>query len=161
MSNRLNCLECGDQFKTHKTNVKFCSRICGKRHGNRAARLRQKQRKSKSYTSYDEALHTEYNVVKKDVERRKRTISIKFQLTEDEFRSIVKGMCSYCGASPSVPTRVGVYYRNSIDRIDSGQDYVGSNCVSACWTCNKMKNTLSPAEFLSHVRQISEWNWRT
>ena len=43
---------------------------------------------------------------------------------------------------------------NGIDRIDSNIGYIKENCVSCCWTCNKMKNNFSQKEFLEKINKI-------
>ncbi len=155
----MNCPECNKEFLSHKENVVYCSSVCCKRFCNRLSRERQKYGLSKNRAGFEQALITEYNVIKKDVERRKGVKLIKFLLSLDEFKELVIKNCCYCGESPKIRTRVGTYKRSSIDRINSLEDYIIENCVSACWTCNKMKNTLSPEEFIVHIDKIHKWNY--
>lgn len=83
---------------------------------------------------------------------------IDFNLSEDEFRSIIKQNCYYCGEEPS--RHQSVSYRqdyelvNGIDRIDSNKGYSIENCVPCCKICNIMKNKLSKKVFLEKVSKI-------
>ncbi len=58
----------------------------------------------------------------------------KFELTFEEFcriRTYKNEKCFYCG------TTHGPF---SIERLDNAKGYSVSNCVVACWRCNKMKS---------------------
>jgi len=58
----------------------------------------------------------------------------KFNLSFEEFckiRTYKKEKCFYCG------TNRGPF---SIERLDNAKGYSVSNCVVACWRCNKMKS---------------------
>ena len=43
---------------------------------------------------------------------------------------------------------------NGIDRIDSTLGYTSANTVPCCSLCNSMKSTLSPDNFIAHIKQI-------
>lgn len=87
-----------------------------------------------------------------------RQRGIDFNLSEEEFKSLIKKDCYYCGEPPS--RHQSVSYRsdyelvNGIDRIDSSKSYSIGNCVPCCNTCNLMKNTLSKEAFLTKVSDI-------
>ena len=58
----------------------------------------------------------------------------KLELTFEEFcrlRPYKNEKCFYCG------TTSGLF---SIERLDNTRGYTISNCVIACWRCNKMKS---------------------
>jgi len=62
----------------------------------------------------------------------------KFELTFEEFCRIRKNeKCFYCGTTHSP---------FSIERLDNARGYSISNCVVACWRCNKMKSKDYTAE---------------
>ena len=68
--------------------------------------------------------------LKRNAKDRKR----KFELTFEEFcriRTYKNEKCFYCG------TTNGLF---SIERLDNEKGYSVSNCVAACWRCNKMKS---------------------
>lgn len=83
---------------------------------------------------------------------------IEWNLSEDEFKSLIKQNCYYCNERPlrhqSVSYRDDYELVNGIDRIDSNKGYSIDNCVPCCNTCNLMKNTLSKEVFLDKVSQI-------
>jgi hypothetical protein len=45
-------------------------------------------------------------------------------------------------------------YYNGIDRIDSNLGYEINNCIPCCGTCNYMKNTMTPKDFLKKIEII-------
>lgn len=68
------------------------------------------------------------------VKRNARDRNKKFELTFEEFcriRTYKNEKCFYCGT-----TREPF----SIERLDNAKYYTVSNCVVACWRCNKMKS---------------------
>ncbi len=88
---------------------------------------------------------------------RKRGIS--WELTNEEFFSITKQDCFYCGTEAaqvfhSSKSHNGYYVYNGIDRLDSDSSYVSGNCVSACGPCNWAKGAMSVDAFLSLIEQV-------
>lgn len=85
--------------------------------------------------------------------------SREFKLTKEEFRTLTKGNCFYCGAKPSQVVkkynRNGEYIYNGVDRLDSSKGYAVENCVSACGTHNLMKLAMSVDEFLEACRSVA------
>lgn len=83
---------------------------------------------------------------------------IEWNLTEQEFKSLIKQRCHYCNEEPS--RHQSVSYRddyelvNGVDRIDSSKGYCITNCVPCCNTCNLMKNTLTKETFFNKISQI-------
>lgn len=92
---------------------------------------------------------------------------LNFDLDKQQFRSLTKKDCFYCGASPTAeraPSSAkkgkcvsgGAYVYNGVDRVDSSVGYTVENAVSCCATCNRMKGVLSQADFIAKARQIVE-----
>lgn len=74
-----------------------------------------------------------------------------FELTLEEFDTITKMPCEYCGEySDEID---GVKF-NGIDRINTLNGYVYDNCVPCCATCNQMKMAFDLHDFLEHVKKI-------
>lgn len=73
--------------------------------------------------------------------QRKKVVEITFE----DFKEITKYPCAYCGDENS---------NYGVDRVNSNQGYIKSNCVSCCKTCNFMKLSLSKEKFISHIRKI-------
>lgn len=98
--------------------------------------------------------------------------NLEFHLTWLEFIYICSLDCYYCGGKPeirssySTPVKkkkvdIETYERslikaNGIDRFDSKNGYLVSNCVPCCSICNWMKGTLNGDEFLNQSKLISE-----
>lgn len=69
-----------------------------------------------------------------------------FELTFEEFASLIYCPCHYCGTVPVT--------RNGIDRKDNGQGYTLANSLPACKRCNYAKNDMGYDEFISHLKKI-------
>lgn len=82
---------------------------------------------------------------------------LAFDLTKEEAHKLFLGDCYYCGIHPSrtaqYETCVESFTFNGIDRVDNALGYTLTNCVSACTTCNKAKNSMSIAEFHEWIKQ--------
>lgn len=100
--------------------------------------------------------------------RRAKKFSRDFSLTEDEFRSLTKSNCYYCGEPPSMvyihkeknsteqAKENGKYIYNSVDRIDSGLGYTVENSRPCCKICNTMKLNHSEEDFVEHIKKVYE-----
>jgi hypothetical protein len=62
---------------------------------------------------------------------------LKFELTKEQFHSLVSTSCHYCGTCQE--------NGNGIDRVDNSKGYTMDNVVSCCSLCN--------------IRIKQEWNW--
>ncbi len=70
-----------------------------------------------------------------------------FTLTLDDFVSITSRPCFYCGETVK---------QRGIDRMDNSKDYILSNCLPCCKTCNQMKHKLNVMDFIDKAKQIAE-----
>jgi hypothetical protein len=73
---------------------------------------------------------------------------IKFDLSIEEFNTLISQDCTYCGEPVA----------NGLDKIDCKGDYILSNVVPCCRYCNIMKFTYSTQDFLKHVEKIHLYN---
>ena len=137
----IECKHCRAQFTRKKEalkNIIHCPNCCHARNGSNL-----------STALYDMLIHYKNNA---------RTRNIEWQLTEEQYKKLVKDKCYYCGAEPS--ERKGTIINNKIelvngiDRIDSSKGYSIENCVSCCAMCNKMKNNYSQQQFLDKICAI-------
>jgi hypothetical protein len=80
----------------------------------------------------------------KDAIRRE----IPFYLTREDFVEIVERPCAYCGIMNEEKNF------NGIDRVDSKQQYVKENCVSACTLCNFLKHVMPVDLFFRRIEHI-------
>lgn len=87
--------------------------------------------------------------------RRKR---LAFELSLEEFGSLVKSPCTYCGVQPQRPMRhkrgISDVLCTGIDRIDSALGYVAENVCPCCDQCNYAKRQMCRAAFLAWVDRI-------
>ena len=96
------------------------------------------------------------------VQNKKR--NHQFNLTIDQFKDLIFQSCYYCNSMPQISsnkqliTRGNIneppLYYNGIDRIDSNLGYEINNCIPCCGTCNYMKNTMTPKDFLKKIEII-------
>ena len=88
---------------------------------------------------------------------RKR--NYQWDLTQDEFFSLTKGNCFYCGNEPSyvkkTQYKTGTYTYNGIDRKNNNLGYSSENSVSCCGICNVAKNTMGLEEFKKWVLKVN------
>ena len=83
-----------------------------------------------------------------------------FELTKEEFRSLTKSPCVYCG-SPAITVKSvkkatnGTYLYNGVDRKDNSLGYTVANTQPCCGICNQAKHTLTEDQFLNWVDRIS------
>lgn len=83
--------------------------------------------------------------------------NLAFDLTIDDFKILLDGMCHYCGEPPtrvSRSTSGATYLYNGIDRQNNMLGYVSANCVSCCSDCNYFKRARSEEEFLGKIARI-------
>lgn len=82
-----------------------------------------------------------------------RRKNIYFGLTDDEFFTLIKTPCYYCGKKPSNVLKGHVY--SGIDRLDNKRGYLSKNCVACCSDCNALKGSkLTPEETLAAVAAV-------
>lgn len=96
--------------------------------------------KGKERSRYDVKLPGSYRSKIASCNRR----GIAFNLTLEQYFSLLKLPCFYCGTSHKI----------GIDRIDSWIGYEEDNSVPCCTACNMMKHTLSTNDFLRKIHQI-------
>ena len=87
-----------------------------------------------------------------------RSRGLEWNLTEEQFKKLIKDNCAYCGEKAT--KRKTVAYKdeyeeiNGIDRIDSTKGYTIGNCISCCSKCNLMKSNFTKEDFLNHISKI-------
>jgi 5-methylcytosine-specific restriction endonuclease McrA len=85
-----------------------------------------------------------------------------WNLTDEQFFSIVSQDCHYCGEGPSeVSHRAAIgfnFLANGIDRVDNSLGYTPENVVPCCPNCNWTKRKMTVSDFLSHCRKVVEFN---
>jgi len=91
--------------------------------------------------------------------RKAENRKLEWGISEETFDELVAKNCHYCDSPPSNIKwgrgNNGVFVYSGIDRKDNTKGYLLDNVVPCCVVCNWMKRHLSVAEFLSHVKKIS------
>jgi hypothetical protein len=72
---------------------------------------------------------------------------LTFSFTVEDYEKLVKLPCYYCG----IIEERGF---NGIDRLNSTEPYIQSNCVSCCTMCNMMKGSSGPNVFIHRAEHI-------
>ena len=90
-----------------------------------------------------------------------RSKNRSFELTYDQFKTIVHNNCFYCGSEPTYLKSMIRYSKNTslqklngVDRIDSSKGYTLDNCVPCCALCNQMKSNIDFNTFLEQIAKI-------
>lgn len=89
---------------------------------------------------------------------------IDFLLTDEEVWGIISSNCSYCGAPPATDMKLPAHptFRyTGIDRVNNSLPYTSSNCVPACTMCNMSKLYHNKDEWLSWVKRVHNYQFRT
>lgn len=87
--------------------------------------------------------HVAWNHYVKGAKKR----HLDFTLSKTLFESLLVQPCFYCGHH--IPQQI-----HGIDRVDNDKGYVEGNVVTCCETCNILKGTNHPQEFIDKLRAI-------
>ncbi len=75
----------------------------------------------------------------------------EFELSINEFKTIISQNCNYCGIEPKqIHNKKGMRYEliyNGIDRKNNDKGYILDNCVPCCKFCNFAKSKFDLNEF--------------
>lgn len=97
---------------------------------------------------------------------------LSFELSIEQFKSIVRNICVYCGRPPAkrnhyktenkkdirtASVKRATIYANGIDRIDSNIGYILTNCEPCCTICNKMKLDSNKSDFIKNIHRMSNF----
>lgn len=87
-----------------------------------------------------------------------------FELTIDQFESLLDGNCHYCGCPPrrlhkGHNATYGVKTRklNGVDRMDNTKGYTLENSVSCCYFCNRAKGDSKLEDFEKWLSELVEF----
>ena len=95
--------------------------------------------------------------------RNAKERGLPFELTEEEFFTLIKQSCYYCNNEPNNVMRLNYYNKqepercyiyNGIDRIDNSKGYIKGNVVTCCKTCNWAKRDMSLEQFKNWIKRI-------
>ena len=165
------CKLCGKMFRPTSGNQKYCfgCRDEYRRERNRMLRKKYYQEHKEEVKEYSRKYRQEHkeeykkwrerylNTIKGryaacKAEARRQRRQLEWKLTIEEFEKIIRQPCYYCGEMD------GKF--SGVDRIDSNKGYTIENCVPCCKTCNRMKRTMSPQEFVKRCKKIVQYQKR-
>ena len=137
------CKSCREEFK--KQNEKR-----DKEHVNEIQRIAS-QKPERKATKKEWVKANPEKVAFKNLNCRNRDYPGSIDLTKEQFETIIKDQCYYCG----IMQEKGF---NGIDRMDSTKGYEIDNCVSCCTDCNMMKGAVDNITFIQRVEHILTHN---
>lgn len=145
--------ECGQETKT----CKLCRDEFNKQNEKRdKEHVRELDRKN-SKKPERVAVKNEWNkanpekVALKDLNKRNRIYGGSDNFTIEQFESITKQPCYYCGIIQDKGF-------NGVDRMDSTKGYEIDNCASCCTECNMIKGAVDNITFIQRVEHILTHN---
>jgi hypothetical protein len=97
----------------------------------------------KYYLNMKNSLSCNYKVYQASANEKR----LDFAFSMEEYEELVKLPCYYCG----IIEERGF---NGIDRLNSTEPYIQSNCVSCCTMCNMMKGSSGPNVFIHRAEHI-------
>ena len=90
----------------------------------------------------------------------RRNSGLEWELSIEDAIELWEGQEGRCALSGNVMARHRgfgeVPFNMSIDRIDPAKGYFKNNVQLTCWEANRMKHSLSPAEFFFWIRSIND-----
>jgi hypothetical protein len=143
------CLDCGRNFTNpqvirakgkHDKELRRCVPCYEKLLKHESARpLRERNYKAEAFTNK----HVIWNHYVKGAQKR----NINFALTKTRFNELILQSCFYCTYKKDGEV-------NGIDRLNNNQGYQEDNVVPCCETCNIMKGSQHPQEFIDKLYAI-------
>lgn len=86
---------------------------------------------------------------------------LEFSLSFEDFKRITKSHCTYCGVPPEQERNCkncqAPYIYNGIDRINTAEGYIITNCAPCCGICNRAKSDLPLEKFNEYLRRVSSF----
>lgn len=129
-------------------------------------------RRGNQYGLYEDREVALLKVQYSHLKRRNKLKGFSDVISLDEFCTISKSPCKYCGLeySKEIEDRVNeskkqkrlsdhVLKCNGVDRVDSSKGYTVENSVACCKYCNTAKNTMTEIEFYAWIKRVYEFNF--
>jgi hypothetical protein len=146
-----------------RTRTMICECTCGHVLRRQVSTLRKRKTegcKHKKPDLRDIALGDLFRRYARSADRR----GLTFELTLEQFRTVISAPCYYCGAPPS-----GRHYSDwkrksyellysGVDRADAAYGYALPNCRPCCSACNYAKGTMTATEYIEHCARVMGWS---
>ena len=131
------CQDCKRPFKAKRIDDMFCKKSCGKRY-----------RKNHSWAGYLQGF------LYKNRKDQGLTLNILLKTYEAQ-----NGLCALTGVEMTRITGQGSVTTNaSVDRIEAGGPYVGSNIQLVCFAVNSFRSDKSIAEYVWWCKKVVDYN---
>jgi len=114
--------------------------------------LKQEQSRPKRERNFKAEAFTNKHVIWNHYVKGAKKRGIHFFLSKTQFQELIVQPCFYCGYH--IMEEV-----NGIDRLDNQKGYIDDNVVSCCETCNVLKGSQHPQEFIDKMQAI--YNYQT
>jgi len=132
------CPNCNELFLSSNNNKIFCSNECNLENWSKYLKTDEMRNRARDYAISQKGKYL-------NIQGGARARDYEFKLSFKEYvDNFWEKPCYYCGGIT----------QNGIDRINNKIGYKIKNCVPACLCCNRMKQTLSLSDFLSHIQKI-------
>jgi hypothetical protein len=107
--------------------------------------------------SREKAFNSLYYKIKYRAEKERTPV--RFDLSKDDVRALIKQPCHYCGSQPKTvwplwARKAEQIVYQGIDRLENDNGYFQENVVPCCAACNRAKNTMGEKEFRDMVSRI-------
>ena len=144
----------------------LCQCDCGNKKVIAARNLKQGHTKSCGCLKRERVIATNrlktseaaFNGLLYEYRKNAKARGFEFLLGKDEFRTLTKQNCYYCGCPPNNIKKAqgnnGDYVYTGIDRVDNFKGYTTKNTVPCCKDCNWAKKDKSLREFKNWVKLI-------
>lgn len=107
---------------------------------------------------YNEKGYANFKRLLTDYKLGAKKRNLKWELTEDQTKTLFQGNCYYCGVPPQQICNFkgsnGKYTYNGIDRINNLKGYTLKNVVSCCRMCNRGKWNKTEQEFIEWINRV-------
>lgn len=101
-----------------------------------------------------------FNMLLREYKKSAVLRNFPFELTDDEFKTLVAQDCVYCGAEATQRRTTPHYNRefiyNGLDRVDTLRGYISDNVVPCCKQCNRAKRDLPLDDFLAWIVRVAK-----
>ena len=140
------CVQCGKDFESFKTRYGKESMRCTICNTSQA---KQDVKRKDRMRNYRDERYKNVPQFYKDYVSSAAKRGYEMNLDYERFLTLVMAECHYCGHKTDGEV-------NGIDRVDNSIGYSSENCVTACWTCNRMKHTCNKDFFIAKCALISK-----
>lgn len=113
--------------------------------------LKQESERPKRNRNFKEEAFTNKHVIWNHYVKGAKKRGIPFALSKTHFQELIIKPCFYCNYHKEGEV-------HGIDRVDNQKGYIEDNVVPCCETCNVLKGSQHPQEFIDKMQAIYQYN---